>query len=167
MINVNSEKWPFTCQGLQVYWTGHSRANLGRWTTTFFKNRKVAVHQPRLAGWWPEAHTIRKVAADQPRLAGWGTDHSPATVCRFDPWKKVRFNLPTLAGLWPLFKPATYGRCSQVPGLRETINPNSLIKNKPNALSKWPIFAFYVLGQDIEPTPHRPYARKFKDHFQC
>ena len=78
------------------------------------KNRKVAVHQPRLAGWWPEAHTIRKVAADQPRLAGWATDHSPATVCRFDPRKKVRFNLLTLAGEWSLFKPATYGRCSQV-----------------------------------------------------
>ena len=101
-----SEKWPFTCQGYKVE------------DQTYFdggvKNRKVAVHQPRLAGLWPEAHKIRKAAVDQPRLAGWATDRSPATVCRFDPRKKVRFNLLTSAGEWSLFKPATYGRCSQV-----------------------------------------------------
>ena len=65
-----SEKWPFTCQGLQFNDSGHSPANLSRWTATFFKIRKVAFHLLRFAGLWHEIPNLRKVAIHLPRLAG-------------------------------------------------------------------------------------------------
>ena len=42
------------------------------------------------------------------------TDNRIAAVVSFDPWKKVWIELLTVAVVWPLFKTATYGRCSQV-----------------------------------------------------
>ena len=60
------------------------------------------------------AHELRKVSIELPRFAVLASVHRTATVSSFDPRKKVRIELQTVAVLWTLFKTAIYGRCAQV-----------------------------------------------------
>ena len=57
---------------------------------------------------------LRKVSIELPRFAVLASVHRTATVSSFDPRKKVRIELQTVAVLWTLFKTAIYGRCAQV-----------------------------------------------------
>ena len=60
------------------------------------------------------AHELRKVSIELPRFAVLASVHRTATVSSFDPRKKVRIELQTVAVLWTLFKTAIYGCCAQV-----------------------------------------------------
>ena len=60
------------------------------------------------------AHELRKVSIELPRFAVLASVHRTATVSSFDPQKKVRIELQTVAVLWTLFKTAIYGCCAQV-----------------------------------------------------
>ena len=54
------------------------------------------------------------MSIELPRFAVLASVHRSATVSSFDPRKKVRIELQTVAVLWTLFKTAIYGRCAQV-----------------------------------------------------
>ena len=60
------------------------------------------------------AHELQKVSIELPRFAVLASVHRTANVGSFDPRKKVRIELQTVAFLWALFKTAKYGRCAQV-----------------------------------------------------
>ena len=101
-----AENWPSTCQGRQV----EDIPLIMDWVNGW----KVAMNLPRSAGWGQKAHYGWKPAINLPRSAGWERGRQPAKVGRLSPQKKVWFNLPRSAGLWPLFQPATYGWYAQV-----------------------------------------------------
>ena len=54
------------------------------------------------------------MSIELPRFAVLATNRRTATVSSFDPRKKVRVELQTVAVIWTLFKTAIYGRCAQV-----------------------------------------------------
>ena len=54
------------------------------------------------------------VSIELPRFAVLASVHRTATISSFDPQKKVRIELQTVAVLWTLFKTAIYGCCAQV-----------------------------------------------------
>ena len=54
------------------------------------------------------------MSIELPRFAVLASVHRTATVSSFDPRKKVRIELQTVAVLWTLFKTAIYGSCAQV-----------------------------------------------------
>ena len=54
------------------------------------------------------------MSIELPQFAVLASVHRTATVSSFDPRKKVRIELQTVAVLWTLSKTAIYGRCAQV-----------------------------------------------------
>ena len=88
------------------------------------------------------AHELRKVSIELPWFAVLASVHRTATVSSFDPQKKVRIELQTVAVLWTLFKTAIYGCCAQVFSLQAAV----LVISKQIEFSD--IFRYWTFYED-------------------